>query len=69
MSPIRIVGIILLVAGIVLLYFGWQASDAVVEQAHEAVTGRYTDETMWYFIGGAVAVVAGLLMTLFGVRR
>ncbi len=69
MSPVRILGIVLLVVGIVVLYFGWQASEAVMEQAHEALTGRYTDETMWYFIGGGVAVVAGLLLTLFGARR
>lgn len=69
MSPVRILGIVLLVVGIVVLYFGWQASEAVMEQAHEALTGRYTDETMWYFIGGSVAFVVGLLLTLFGARR
>jgi len=69
MSPFRILGIALLVAGIVALYFGWQASEGFVDQAHEALTGRFTDETMWYFIGGGVAVVVGLLLTLFGVRR
>nr|WP_296748759.1 DUF3185 family protein [Thioalkalivibrio sp.] len=69
MSPVRILGIALLVAGIVALYFGWQASEGFVDQAHEALTGRFTDETMWYFIGGGVAVVVGLLLTLFGVRR
>lgn len=69
MSPVRILGIVLLIAGIVALYFGWQASEAFVDQTHEALTGRFTDETMWYFIGGGAAVVVGLLLTLFGVRR
>ncbi len=66
MTSARILGIVLLVAGIVALYFGWQASESIVEQAHETMTGRFTDETMWYFIGGGVAAVAGLLLTLFG---
>ncbi|OOC09581.1 MULTISPECIES: DUF3185 family protein [Thioalkalivibrio] len=69
MSPVRILGIVLLVAGIVILYFGWQTSQGLVEQAHETLTGRFTDETTWYFIGGGVAVVLGLLLTIFGVKR
>ncbi len=69
MDPVRILGIALLVAGIVALYFGWQASEAPAEQVHEALTGRFTDETMWYFIGGGVAVVVGLVLALFGIRR
>jgi len=68
MSPLRILGIVLLVAGIVALYFGWQASESIVEQAHETLTGRFTDDTMWYFIGGGAAAVAGLLLSVFGGR-
>ena len=69
MNSTRILGIVLLVAGVVALYFGWQASESIVDQAHETLTGRFTDETMWYFIGGGVAAVAGLLLTLFGSRK
>lgn len=69
MSPVRILGIALLVAGISTLYFGWQASETFVDQTHEALTGRFTDATMWYFISGGVAVVVGLLLTVVGVRR
>jgi hypothetical protein len=69
MSPLRILGIVLLVAGIVALFFGWQASESIAEQAHEAFTGRFTDETMWYFIGGGAATVAGLLLAGFGGRK
>lgn len=65
----RIIGIVLLVAGLVLLYFGWQSSESVGEQLHESVTGRFSDETMWYLIGGAVASVGGLLLALMGGRR
>lgn len=64
----RIIGIVLLVAGLVLLYFGWQSSESVGEQVHETMTGRYSDETMWYLIGGAVASVGGLLLALVGGR-
>jgi hypothetical protein len=69
MSTKRIVGIALLVIGIGLLFFGLQATDTLTEEVHETLTGRYTDETTWYLIGGAAAAVVGLLLTLFGGRR
>lgn len=58
----KIVGLVLFVIGLILLYFGWQSSQSVGEQLVEGLTGRFTDETTWYFIGGAAAVVAGGFM-------
>lgn len=55
----KLVGIVLLVVGFILLYFGWQASQSLSGQVTETLTGRYGDETMWYLIGGAAAVVVG----------
>ena len=66
MSVWRLLGIALLVVGLGLVYFGWQATDAMGEQVHEMVTGRYTDETTWYLIGGAAAAIVGLVLVLFG---
>ncbi len=68
MSAMRIVGIVMLVVGLILLYFGFQASDSFGEQVHETVTGRYTDDTMWYLIGGGALAVGGLLLAIFGKR-
>ncbi|HET8815872.1 MAG TPA: DUF3185 family protein [Pseudidiomarina sp.] len=56
----KLVGIVLLVVGIILLYFGYQAYDSAASEVSQAVTGEPTDEAMWYLIGGAVAVVIGL---------
>jgi hypothetical protein len=69
MGTKKIAGIVLLVVGVVLLYFGLQATDAPLEQARETITGDYSDQTMIYLIGGAAAAVAGLLLVLFGGRR
>ncbi len=66
MSLWRLVGVALLIVGLGLLYFGWQATDAFDEQIREAVTGQYSDETLWQLIGGAAAAVVGLLLVLFG---
>lgn len=62
MGTNRLIGLILLVVGVILLYFGWQSSQSIADQMSETVTGRFTDETTWYLIGGAVAVVAGAFM-------
>lgn len=62
----RILGIVALTAGIVLLGFGLNASDAPVEQLSEAFTGRYSDRTMWYLVGGAAAAIGGVALLLTG---
>lgn len=58
----KIIGVVLLVVGVLLLFFGWQSSESVGDQITETFTGRFTDETMWYLIGGAAAVVAGAFL-------
>jgi len=65
----KVVGLVLLALGAVLLYFGLQATDAPLEQARESLTGDYSDRTMQYLIGGAVAAVAGVALLFFGRKR
>lgn len=68
MSTNKIIGLVLLIGGAIALYFGFTATDSVSERVVEGVTGRYTDGTMWYLIGGAVAAVGGLALLLTGKR-
>ena len=63
MGSSRLVGIVLLVVGIGLLYFGYQSTQSLGGQVTETLTGRFSDETMWYLIGGAAAAVAGVFLT------
>ena len=59
MTQTTIIGLIALAVGIVLLFFAWRASNTPVEQISEALTGRFTGNTMWYLVGGVIGVVAG----------
>lgn len=68
MQASRLIGLAVLAVGIVLLGFGLNATDAPVDQISETFTGRYTDRTMWYLVGGGAGVVVGGLLALFGKR-
>jgi len=63
MASSKLLGIVLLVVGIGLLYFGYQSTQSVGGQVTETLTGRFADETMWYLIGGAAATAAGAFLT------
>jgi len=69
MGTKTIVGLVLLVAGAIALYFGLQAADSPLEHARETFTGNYSDDTMLQLIGGAAAIVAGLGLLVAGRRR
>jgi hypothetical protein len=69
MTQSNILGVITLTIGILLLFFAWRASTAPVDQVTEALTGRFTGNTMWYLVGGIVATVAGLALLLRGYSR
>ena len=64
MSTNKIIGLVLLVLGAVLVFFGLNATESPLEEASEALTGSYSDETMYYLIGGAVAAVLGIVLLL-----
>jgi hypothetical protein len=62
MKTTKLMGIGLLALGAILLYFGINATNSPMEELGEAFTGKYSDETMMYLIGGGVAALAGLFM-------
>ncbi|MFW5792217.1 MAG: DUF3185 family protein [Desulfohalobiaceae bacterium] len=64
MPVTKIIGIALLVLGLILLYFGYNAATAPVEEVGEALTGRYSDKTMAFLIGGGVSAVVGVVLLL-----
>ncbi len=65
MTLIRIVGLVLLAIGVVLLIFGYNASQSLNEQIVEGFTGRFTQRTMGYLIGGIAAIVGGASLAIW----
>ena len=68
MNPQRIVGIALLVLGVTLLIFGISASGSFADQLSKTFTGRFTEQTTWYLIGGIVSGIVGASMLVLGGR-
>lgn len=64
----RVIGVVLLVVGVALLIVGMNSSESVTDQASEFFTGRFTDTTLWYIIGGIAVGIAGLGLLVFGGR-
>ncbi|RUO67029.1 DUF3185 family protein [Idiomarina ramblicola] len=62
----RIVGIVLLVVGVILLYFSYEASQSLASSVSEVATNEPTDNTIWYLIGGVAAVIVGLYAVIRG---
>ncbi|MBA3603640.1 MAG: DUF3185 family protein [Parachlamydiaceae bacterium] len=56
---IRTLALIALVVGIILLGFGINSTQAVTEKVVEGVSGRYTDNTMWYILSGVAMIIGG----------
>lgn len=62
MTTQNILGVILLVAGVALLFFGYQESRGLDEQVYETFAGRFTDSTTWYFVAGTAAAIGGMIL-------
>jgi len=60
-SPIAI---IMLIAGGLMLTFGFIASDSIASSFSRLFTGEPTDKAIFLLIGGAVALGIGLIMSL-----
>jgi len=56
------VGAILVVLGIVLLVLGIRESDSFASEISEFFTGNPTDRAVWFMLGGAAAIIGGLVV-------
>lgn len=65
----NIVGLGVFAIGIVLLIFGFNASHSFSSDISRAFTGNPTNQSIWMIVGGAAAVVVGLVLALRGSRH
>lgn len=68
MNPPRIIGLILLIAGVALFVVGMNASHSIADQVSNTFTGRFTQATTWYIIGGIACGIAGIAAMIGGGR-
>lgn len=55
--------------GIVLLVYGFNASDSVSSHVSRAFTGAPTNKTVWLLVGGIASAIVGAVMTLRGATK
>jgi hypothetical protein len=60
------IAIALLVGGLILLFFGINASESFGSDVSRTFTGSPTDKSVWMIVGGAVLSVVGLASLLMG---
>jgi hypothetical protein len=65
----KAIGLALLVAGIVLIVYGINASHSVGSQVSQTFTGAPTNKTLWLLIGGIASAIVGAGLTFTGSRR
>ncbi|MFO7953444.1 DUF3185 family protein [Thioalkalivibrio sp.] len=62
----KILAVVLIVVGLILLFFAYRSSQSLGDQVTEAVTGNFTDSTIWFLMLGAASTVAGVGLLFFG---
>jgi hypothetical protein len=61
----KIIGFVLLGLGVVLLYFGYNASQSVGAQLSKALSGSLPEKSMMYYAGGAICTAAGAFLAFW----
>jgi len=58
----KAIGLVLLIVGAGLLYWGYQLSGSLASQLSRSLSGAMPNEVMVRYIGGAACAVAGLFL-------
>ncbi|MBA3698872.1 MAG: DUF3185 family protein [Planctomycetes bacterium] len=62
------IALAILVVGIILLLFGLNSSQSILDSFSRIFSGQFSDRTMWFIVGGSVCVVVGLYGTYYNRR-
>ena len=61
-SMVKLIGLVLLVAGLGLAFWGYQMSGSFAAKLSRGLNGTLPDAVMYRYIGGAISSVAGLFL-------
>jgi uncharacterized membrane protein len=65
----KLLGLVVLVAGLGLIAYGLSPSQEIKEQVIEGISGVETHSTMWYIVGGLILILGGASVALSGKSR
>jgi hypothetical protein len=65
----KITGIICVVIGVFLLFWGRKIADSFGSQVQEVFTGAPTDRAMYFYVGGIVLVILGVAQCFWPVKK
>ena len=57
----KIISVVLLVGGILLLYFGYDEYNSLQSEVDQFFGGSGSDKAIWMMVGGAAATLGGLV--------
>jgi hypothetical protein len=63
-SPLKIIGIALMVIGIGLAFWGYQTSGSIGSQFSQTFSGSPPDKVMMFYIGGAASFFVGIYLVI-----
>jgi hypothetical protein len=69
MKTSQLLGLIALVVGVAFIALAYHASNSMLDQLSDKFTGRYPDQTVWYFMAGIAGAGIGAYMLLVGRRN
>ncbi|NNC65273.1 MAG: DUF3185 family protein [Gammaproteobacteria bacterium] len=64
LTMIKVIGLVLIVAGAGLLVWGYQLSGSLSAQLTETVSGAMPDEVMGRYIAGAASLIVGVYLLI-----
>jgi hypothetical protein len=64
MQTNKIIGLLMLVAGLGLAFWGWEMSESFGSALSSRLSGSMPDEVMYRYVGGGILAAVGTLLVM-----